>query len=223
MDKNDELLRDLLIDPAKVEEYITSSRNPEPGKKKYQIVQDIYRNLGFIFYSQHSLIAVVENVTPNLCRFLGETDIIPTALGGKNVEDYLTIDIRIYGLTACGFRRSLGKIVLIGQGKDIVNGQTEAHHEVHTAINTSSAVKKESKKRNAALHQELLTSQVTQYIKDRILRMNDYEYDRYLNNLRFLCMRYKKKRGIYFNIPNLEAVNLTADMLNEDIISLSVY
>ena len=83
MNKTDLILKKFLTNNIELEKYIDSAVIPRCGLKKYQIILETNRNLGFIFQKQELLICVVENIVPNFCKFIGETEICPLILGGK--------------------------------------------------------------------------------------------------------------------------------------------
>ena len=125
------------------------------------------------------------------------------------------------GIIACPFHRSLGKLLLMAQNIDVLDGISGSYHRQHSSINTGSCAILESKEINASLYQQLQTSKVIKYIKEIILNMSTSKFDLYLSNLKFLCGCYKTNRGIYVNSSNLETICLTHQILDVNTISLS--
>ncbi|MEC1717796.1 hypothetical protein [Schinkia azotoformans] len=199
--------------------------NPKSDYKKYQTIVFEDKGLGFIIETQTEIIAVYENKNPLLGRFIGECEILVEKRGGKKVPAYKVISLRTHGVGNNFYTRSLGKILLIANGEEIIDGDGyEAHHVEHSMINTYDTVKKVSKKENLRERPNIRElSKAIEYIKKDLLKTDDKGFEILLLNLQFLSSTFNKRKGIYVSGLNPTGTLLDENSLNNISIEVSIY
>ena len=212
----DEPLFNLLSDPDVLKEHLEKHvLNDSACYKKYQVLVIENIGLGFIVERQEEIVAVFENRNPYFGKIIGESDINVDTKGGKRVPAYKVVYIEFFGIRNNSYSRSLGKILLYANGTKLENGY-EAHHILHSMINTYEAVEKVTIKKNRQVRPELTKiSEVIEYIKSDLLKTDDKGFETFMLNLKFLTNYFCKRRGIY-----VSGINLTEVLLDEDYLDL---
>lgn len=184
--------------------------------KKYQVIILDKLNIGLITSEQKYIIAVFDDTKKTLGRFIAENRIVPQTVGGKEVAEYKTIDIWfIPPKNNYEVHRSLGKLFAFSIGKKIEDGK-EAHHKLHAMINMTDTVKVVEKSINAGLYQEFDNGESIDYIKTRILKSNNSDFELFMSNIKYVTSKFDKYRGIY--IYNSDLIK---DCIDIDNIKLS--
>lgn len=218
-------LYEILNNSKELENYITSLGSAVIKRNKhYQIVEIKELNYAFIIYKQYDLIAVLENVNPNLLHFISASG-IKAQFKDKDQKEITAIDIIFFIMikNVPSHHRNLGKLLLISQGTRIKDDYVP-HHVLHPSINTEGTVKLVPRSINSSERAKFNSyTQVLDYIKTNIVDTNDLGFETFLYNIRFLANTYKKHRGIFVSNSDITKSRLDMDDINDINIDLSKY
>lgn len=221
----DEKILQILNDSEQNMLYLKSLNFTEGRRNKiYQTVIVTELEVGFILKNQTDIIAIYGNTNPLLGNVIMESKIFPTPVAGKRVNKYYVIDIHIPNIVkgVPHHHRNLGKILLMASGIRLKDNE-EAHHKYHAMINTLDSVFAVTKSEHAGKRQLLTNAEAIEYIKTKVLKMNNIEFEKLNYNLRLITERFKKHGGMQVTGINFSKDYLCDGIFNSDNVKLSVY